>query len=175
MKPPSYLPLYCTLLASTLVLGAPRQSSTGTSSSNERRQEDMSECDNVRDFFAEKTTIGNANGGNGPYCAAKWSHGILPTEMEARADDRTLRWLAIRFTDGSVKTYGDDPGVDLHRRVGKVTWNPWIDTFTSFDVWGGGWDNGVGRFFPRLSSCPRDSCDMDVGGYNKEDGKVDIP
>ncbi|KAM5344089.1 hypothetical protein ACJ41O_012626 [Fusarium nematophilum] len=54
-----------------------------------------------------------------------------------------LRWIRVRFTDGSEKEVGTKPGLDWHDRQGKAIWDPWSDTFSQFSMYDGGWGGWV--------------------------------
>lgn len=119
-----------------------------------------SSCDDS-DLYVERVPFGNNEGGGGFTCVSKWRRGVLPRRIEARADERTLRWLKVSYTDGSDVEHGQRVDLDSHGRGGIVEWNPYTDSFAKFEIAGGGWNGGVGRLVAQVAGMS-----MDVGGYN---------
>ncbi|KAK7432184.1 hypothetical protein QQZ08_001129 [Neonectria magnoliae] len=133
--------------AGTLVLSAPSRgdgalSSDGSSSWRQRRQDPAAvDCSGLGNFIAEQVAAGNHGDAAYSYVTA-WSHGIFPREIEARVDENMLRWIRVRFTNGSEQEVGKSPGVDGKSRQGKVIWDPWVDTFSQFSMYDSGWQDG---------------------------------
>jgi hypothetical protein len=123
------------------------------------------DCSDLPGFVEPPESVGTGTSG-GNFCLAKWRRGTFPYIIEAWADVNCLRWIRVRFTDGSEETVGSKPGDDGHHRTGTVTWNPWVDTFTKFSLWDDGWNGGVGRMVLELSTkCGETACGLDAGKY----------
>lgn len=134
---------------------------------------DNAGCTGLANFMAPKLTLGNANGGVYK-CIGSWVHGAYPKEIEARADDYMLRWMKITFTDGSVQVVGKDPGLDWHDRQLHVKWDPFVNTFSQFSLFDGGWGGGLGRLIIRLNGCSGDFCGGDAGAYVPNAKQFDV-
>ncbi|KAH8177665.1 hypothetical protein LIA77_02747 [Sarocladium implicatum] len=119
-----------------------------------------SSCDDA-DLYVERVPFGNNEGGGGFFCVSKWRRGVLPRRIEARADENMLRWLKISYTDGSEVEHGQHIDLDWHQRGGVVEWDPYVDSFSKFEIAGGGWNGGVGRLVAEIAGKG-----MDAGGWN---------
>ncbi|KAF4983345.1 hypothetical protein FDECE_17320 [Fusarium decemcellulare] len=112
---------------------------------------DEDNCGSTQSFMASPQYVGTDRPNN-RVCAAYWAKGVFPNSIEAKADERCLRFLKIGFTDGTTHTLGTDTPDDGHQRYGKVQWNPWLDTFKKFSLWGDGWEGGIGRIYLETSN-----------------------
>ena len=117
-------------------------------------------CAAVPSFFALPGTVGEIDHGL-QFCAAKWNAGVFPNLIEARADKDALRYLRIRYTDGSEITQGVAVADDGHSRYGTIEWDPWKEHFDRFSLWAGGWNNGVGRIVMEMAKHSQ----VDAGKY----------
>jgi hypothetical protein len=78
-------------------------------------------------------------------CDAKWNRGVSSYFTEARADKDALRYLRIKFTDGSEVERGAKVAIDSHYCIGSMTWDPFRNSFNELSFWAGGWNGGIGR------------------------------
>lgn len=118
-------------------------------------------CGAPQKFMAPFYSVGNTGSSSETFCAAKWNKGVFPTVIEARADVNSLRYLRVKFTDGTEVEYGVQVGDDGHHRMGTMEWDPWSESFSEFSLWAGGWNGVVGRLKATVSSSKK----IDAGAY----------
>lgn len=130
------------------------------------------ECSIVPNFIVLNPAVGVIADINkdGQFCAIKWKGGIFPNLIEARADEDGVRYVRIRFNDGSeietgekieeMKSTAGDP------RYGTVEWDPFVDHITSFLLVPKTWSAGIFRLAVTTSKlCGAVQCSFDAGGY----------